>query len=136
MKQVTREGMASRLPKRASQAMNGAVGRLDRVHAVAIVLALGMTSFLAIEPTQNWLLLLLTALAALGTDNVVRTHPEARFQRLDDTALFLFVPVLFTLGLGLFLEEVASGHWTLAAGLLSAIPFWAILRAEHDSVDR
>lgn len=103
---------------------------------MAVALALGLTAYLAIEPTQNWLLLLLAGLAALGTDGIVRTHPRARFQRLDDTALFLFVPVLFALGLGIFLEEVANGHWTIAAGLLSVAPFWAILRAEYESVDR
>ncbi len=125
-----------RLPDRATQVLNGAVTRLDRVYALAIILALGLTAFLAIEPTQNWVLLLVSGLAALGTDAIVRAHPKAHFQRLDDTALYLFVPVLFTLGLGIFLEEVAEGDWTIAVGLLSVIPFWAILRAEHDSVDR
>lgn len=123
-------------PDRPSSALNGAVTRLDRVHALAVVLALGLTAYLAIEPTQNWLLLLLSGLAALGTDGVVRTHPRARFHRIDDTALFLFVPVLFTLGLGLFLEEVAGGHWTIVVGLASVIPYWLILRAEYESVDR
>jgi len=136
VKEFTRVRTVERLPDRATHALNGAVTRLDRVYALAIVLALGLTTFLAVEPTQNWILLLMSGLAALGTDGVVRTHPKARFQRLDDTALYLFVPVLFTLGLGLFLEEVAEGHWTVAVGLLSAVPFWAILRAEYDSVDR
>lgn len=103
---------------------------------MAVVLALGLTAFLAIEPTQNWLLLLLCGLAALGADGVVRTHPKARFHRLDDTALFLFVPVLFTLSAGLFLEEVASGHWTVLAGLASTGAYWGILYAEYQSVDR
>ena len=103
---------------------------------MAALSGVGLTAFLAIEPTQNWLLLLLSGLAALGTDGIVRTHPRARFTRLDDTALFLFVPALFTLSSGLFLEEVASGYWTLGAGLLSAVPFWAIVHAEYTSVDR
>jgi len=124
------------LPDRASQTLNGTFTRLDRVHALAVALAIGLTAFLAIEPTQNWLLLLLSGLAALGADGVVRTHPRAYFQRLDDTALFLFVPVLFTLSAGLFLEEVASGHWTIGAGLASVVPFWFILRSEYESVDR
>ena len=135
MKEFTRARPASGgLPDRASQALSGAVTRLDRVYALAIALALGMSTFLAVG--ENWILLLLSGLAALGTDGIVRTHPKGRFQRLDDTALYLFVPVLFTLGLGLFLEEVAEGYWTVAAGLLSAVPFWFILRAEYDSVDR
>ena len=102
---------------------------------MAAVFGIGLAAFLAIEPTQNWLLLLLAGLVALGTDAVVRTHPRARFQRLDDTALFLFVPVLFTLSLGLFLEEVADSYWAVPAGLASAVPFGAVLQAEYNSVD-
>ncbi|MDO8614915.1 MAG: hypothetical protein Q7T33_04150 [Dehalococcoidia bacterium] len=136
MKEFTRARAGDRLGDRASQALNGTITRLDRIHVLAVVLALGLTAFLAIEPTQNWLLLLLAGLAGLGTDGIVRTHPKAQFKRLDDTALFLFVPVLFTLGLGLMLEDVARGHWTIAAGLLSAGPYWAILHAEYASVDR
>ena len=136
MKQFTRARVNDSVVDRASQTLNGAVTRLDRIHVLAVALALGLTAFLAIEPTQNWLLLLLSGLAALGTDGVVRTHPRARFQRLDDTALFLFVPALFTLGLGLFLEEVAGGHLTIIAGLLSAIPYWIIISAEYECVDQ
>ncbi len=120
----------------ASLALNSAVNRLERIPILAVILAIGLTAFLAIEPKQSWLLLLVSGLAALGTDAIVRTHPRARFQRLDDTAVFLFVPVLFTMGLGIFLQDVAHGHWTIAAGLLSAIPYWAILRAEYESIDR
>jgi small neutral amino acid transporter SnatA (MarC family) len=134
VKEFTRVRPQVRLPDRASHALTGAVTRLDRVYALAIILALGLTTFLAIG--ENWILLLLSGLAALGTDGIVRTHPKARFHRLDDTALYLFVPVLFTLGLGLFLAEVAEGYWTVGVGLLSVIPFWFILRAEYDSVDR
>lgn len=109
---------------------------LDRVHVLSVVLALGIFAYLAIEPTQGWLLLLLSGLAAIATDSVVRHHPKASFTRLDDTALYLFVPVLFMLGLGLFLEEVVGGYESLAIGVLSVVPFWAILRAEYESVDR
>jgi hypothetical protein len=135
VKEFTRFRVPNLFGNREEQALSGTVTRLDRLYAIAGALALGLTAYLAIEPTQSWLLLLLSGLAALGTDAVVRAHPKAHFQRLDDTALFLFVPVLFTLGAGLFLEEVADGHWTIAAGLLSAIPYWFILRAEYESVD-
>lgn len=135
MSEITRPG-GDRLAERDPTALSGALTRLDKVHVLAVVLALGVTAYLAIEPTQNWLLLLLAGLAALGTDAVVRTHPKAHFHKFDDTVLFLLVPVLMTLGLGLFLEEVVGGHWTIAVGLLSVVPYWAILRAEYESVDR
>jgi hypothetical protein len=113
-----------------------AVARLDRLHVMAALFGIGFTAYLAIEPTQNWLLLLLAGLVALGTDAVVRTHPRARFKRLDDTALYLFAPVLLTLSLGLFLEEVAEGYWSLLAGISATIPLAIVLQAEYDSVDR
>jgi hypothetical protein len=116
-------------------AISEALSRIDKVYAMAAVFGLGLTAFLTIEPSQNWLLLLMAGLAALGTDAVVRTHPRARFHRLDDTALFLFIPVLFTLSAGLFLEEVAEGYWSVLAGLGSAVPFALILQAEYNSVD-
>jgi hypothetical protein len=136
VKEFTRVRALDRLPDRATDVVTGTIGRFDTVYALSVAFALTLTLFLAVEPTQNWILLLLCGLVTIGTDHVVRSHPKARFQRLDDTALYLFVPVLFTLGLGLFLEEVATGHWTIAAGLVSAVPFGALLRAEYDSVDR
>lgn len=117
-------------------ALLGALARLDRVHVMAAAFGIGLAAFLAIEPTQNWLLLLLTVLAGLASDGIVRTHPEGRFKRLDDTALYLFVPVLFTLAAGLFLEEAAEGYWTAPAGFLMAVPFGFALQAEYNSVHR
>lgn len=135
MKEFTRLRPPDAFSGQASGLLSGTATHLDRVHALAVVLALGLTSYLAIEPTQNWLLLLMAGLSAIGTDSVVRAHPKSRFHSIDDTALFLFVPVLFTLGLGLFLEEVADGHWTVVAGLASVVPYWLILRSEYESVD-
>ncbi|MBI1886256.1 MAG: hypothetical protein HYS09_08110 [Chloroflexi bacterium] len=112
------------------------LARLDRVTVMSLVFGIGLVSFLAIEPTQNWTLLLLAGLVGLGVDGIVRTHPRARFRRLDDTALYLFVPVLFTLAAGLFLEEAAEGYWTVPAGLGAAFPFAAIVHSEYNSVHR
>ncbi len=97
-------------------------------------MAIGLTLYLAV-PTQNLLLLLFCGLAAIGTDAIVRHHPSANFQRLDDTALFLFVPVLFMLSVGVFMKDVSEGYWNGLVGIGSVVPFWMILRAEYDSVD-
>lgn len=136
MKQFTRVRAEARVAQRTPLTLGEISNRLDRIHVLAVVLALGLTLYLTVEPTQNWLLLLLTALAAFGTDAIVRHHPDAAFERLDDTALYLFVPVLFMLSVGIFLNQMASGYWSAALGLLSVVPFWAILRAEYESVDR
>ena len=60
-----------------------AVPRSDRANLLAIVLGVGMVAYVAIEPTQAWLLLLLAGLAALGTDGVLRSHPASPFARPD-----------------------------------------------------
>ncbi len=104
MKEFTRSRAVATTEEGQATALSSLTGRLDRLHVMAALFGLGLLAFLAIEPTQNWLLLLLAGLTALGTDGIVRTHPLARTPRLDDTALYLFVPVLFALSLGLFLD--------------------------------
>ncbi len=106
------------------------------IHLLAVLFAIGLTAYLAIEPTQDWMLLMLAGLAALGTDRIIRAHQWVRRQRLDDMALQLILPALFTLSMGLFLADIADGFWTLAAGPLAGLPFWAIVYSEYASVDR
>jgi hypothetical protein len=109
--------------------------RSDRANLLAIVLGVGMAFYLAIEPTQEWLLLVLAGLAALGMDGVLRSHPSSPFARLDDTASFLFLPALLTLGGGLFLEDVVSGYWSVPVGALTTLGFAAVLNGQYLSVD-
>ena len=109
--------------------------RSDRANLLAIVLGVGMAFYLAIEPTQGWLLLLLAGLAALGTDGVLRSHPSSPFARFDDTASFLLLPALLTLGGGLFLEDVVSGYWSVPVGALTTLGFAAVLNGQYLSVD-
>src|SRR4030067_415184 len=49
--------------------------RSDKANLLAIVLGVGMAFFLAIEPTQEWLLLVFAGLAPLGVGGVLRSHP-------------------------------------------------------------
>jgi len=112
-----------------------AVPRSDRANLLAIVLGVGMAFYLAIEPTQPWLLLLVAGLAALGTDGVLRSHPASPFARPDDTAAFLILPALLTLGGGLFLEDVVSGYWSLGAAFATIPLFAALLYGQYLSVD-
>lgn len=94
-----------------------------------------MAAFVAIEPTQEWLLLLLTGLVALGSEGIIRTHPQARDFELDDIILHIFAPTVFTLVIGLFLEDFANGYAAVPAGILMALPFGAILNAEYHSIN-
>lgn len=82
---------------------------------LAVVYAIGLALFLAVEPTKPWILLAVVVLVGLGSDGILRTHPRARLTGAADTAPFLFVPVLFALAAGLFLEETVSGYQTVPA---------------------
>ena len=116
-------------------AMAQAVPRLDRALLLAILLGAGMAFYLAVEPTLEWLLLLLTGVAALGTDGVLRSHPASPFSRPDHTIGFLFLPALLTLGAGLFLEDVIDGYWSVGVGLITIPGFAAVLYGQYFSVD-
>ena len=81
-----------------------------RVPLLVVVYAIGLVLFLAIEPTRPWILLVVTALVALGTDGILRTHPRAVLEEdLAWTAPLLFLPTLMSLGAGLFLEDAFRG---------------------------
>ena len=109
--------------------------RSDKANLLAVALGVGMAFYLAIEPTQQWLLLVLAGSAALGMDGVLRSHPSSPFARFDDSASFLFLPALLTLGGGLFLEDVVSGYWSAPIGALTIIGFAAVFNGQYLSVD-
>jgi hypothetical protein len=100
------------------------------------VYAIGVLLFLAIEPTHPWILLVVTVLVTLGTDGVLRAHPLGDF-RGDPaaTAPFLFLPALYTLGSGLFLEDVLKGYWAVPGVIAGSALLGAIALADYNSVD-
>ncbi len=82
------------------------VFRSARVPLLVVVFAAGLLLFLAVEPTKPWILLVVTGIVALGADGVLREHPfAARESDIAWTAPLLFLPTLFALGAGLFLED-------------------------------
>lgn len=110
--------------------------RSARVPLLVLVFSLGLMLFLAIEPTKPWILLAVTCLVGIAADGIYRQHPHAALE--EDaawTAPYLFLPVLFTLGAGLFLEDALSGYWVLPGTMVAGIVMGAILYAEHISID-
>ncbi len=107
-----------------------------RVPLLVVVYAIGLVLFLAIEPTRPWILLVVTALVALGTDGILRTHPRAVLEEdLAWTAPLLFLPTLMSLGAGLFLEDALSGYWVLPGVAIAAVLMAMVLYAEYITVD-
>jgi hypothetical protein len=88
-----------------------------------------------VDPPQPWILLALTALVGLGADGIIRAHPQGHFPAIPDTAPHLFVPVLFSLSAGLFLEDVILGYWAAPAVIAAGVLLACALYAEHISID-
>jgi len=107
-----------------------------RIPLLVVVYAIGLTLFLAVEPTRPWMLLMVTGLVALGSDGILRTHPSAIEQ--DDvawTAPLLFLPTLLALSSGLFLEDRLSGYWAVPGVFVAGGLMGAVLYAEYISVE-
>lgn len=110
--------------------------RSSRVPLLVAAFAAGLVMFLAIEPTRPWILLVLTALVAVGTDGILREHPHgARETDAAWTAPLLFLPTLIVLGAGLFLEDALTGYWVLPGVLIASVILAAVLYAQHVSID-
>lgn len=107
-----------------------------RVPLLVVVYAVGQALFLAVEPTQPWVLLLVTGLVALGTDGILRTHPSSIEQEdVAWTAPLLFLPTLMALASGLFLEDVLTGYWVVPGVVIAGGLMGAVLYAEYISVE-
>lgn len=115
-----------------------------RANVFILAVSLGVAFFLAIEPTQPWLLILLTGLTALGMSAIlraeapVRTDATGAHARPPDAASTVFsfvVPVLWTFGAGLLAEYVSNGYWSLLAALIVGTGFGVIVYAEIASLD-
>ena len=107
-----------------------------RVPLLVAVYAIGLILFLAVEPTKPWILMVVTALVALGTDGILRTHPRAVLEEdIAWTAPLLFLPTLMSLGAGLFLEDVITGYWVLAGVGIAAVLMATVLYAEYITID-
>jgi hypothetical protein len=107
----------------------------DRVNVLTVAVTVGLTAFLVTQPAQSWLLLVVVVLAGFGIDGIVRSHPASSFQSPAESAPFLFLPVLYVLGVGLFFEYTATGYWTVLAGLVAGLGFGIVAHAESICVD-
>jgi hypothetical protein len=120
----------------ASFGPDESIFRSSRVPLLTGVFFVGLLLFLAIEPTQPWMLLVLTGLIALGADGILRTHPRGDFAGdLAGTSPFLFLPALLTLGAGLFLEDIAPAYWAVPGAVIASVVMAAVLYADHISID-
>src|SRR5207249_1206605 len=88
----------------------GAVGGRSAINALGAVFGLLMLAYLSTGQSLFAVLLLITA--GIGVDQILRTHPAGSFRGPAATAIYLFVPVLYTAGATLFLREQIEGAWS------------------------
>jgi hypothetical protein len=108
--------------------------KFARIPLLCVIFAAGLARFVSIDPVRPWILLALTAIMALGADGIIRSHPHGEFHTIGDTAPYLFVPVLFTLSAGLFLQDVVLSYWAVPAVIGAAALMGCALYAEYESV--
>jgi hypothetical protein len=113
----------------------GGASRLSRIPLLSLLFCIGLLLFVSIEPVRPWILLVVTAAMALGADGIIRAHPRGEFHTIADTAPYLFVPVLFTLSAGLFLEDVILSYWSVPAVIGASALMGITLWAEHVTVE-
>ena len=108
----------------------------SHVPLLASAYAAGLLLFLSIEPTQPWILLVVTGIVAAGTDGILREHPQsAREEDRAWTAPLLFLPTLMALASGLFLEDILEGYLVVPGTLAAALLMGAVLYADYISAD-
>ncbi|MBF6600511.1 MAG: hypothetical protein IVW36_08380 [Dehalococcoidia bacterium] len=108
--------------------------KAGRIPLLCVVFAAGLMLFVSVDPVRPWILLALTAIMAVGADGIIRSHPAGEFRSLGDTSPYLFVPVLFTLSSGLFLQDVVLSYWAVPSVLGAAVLMGCALYAEYESV--
>jgi hypothetical protein len=131
-------GGAPEVPPVAAEEPTPAPANLQpaRLALLVAVYAIGVLLYLAVDPSQPFILLLATAFVSVGADGLIRTHPNGDFRGdIAGTAPFLFLPALYTLGSGLFLADVADGFWALPGVILAAVLLSWVMYAEFLSVD-
>lgn len=103
------------------------------INGLALLYGLILLVYLA---TEQWLALVLLVLwAGVGVDRALRAHPAGHFRGVAATAVYLFVPVLFTAGAALFLAEVLSGLWNVVGAVGTALFFALSAHAEYLTVE-
>lgn len=110
-----------------------ALGARGAINVLAV--AFGVVLLIYLWTGQRLVLALLLVLAGVGVDQVLRTHPAGHFRGVSATAIYLFVPVLYTIGAALLAQEVAHGLWNVAAAVVAAFFFWLAARGEYLAVE-
>ena len=114
----------------------GALRRLSHFNLLLGLVALVGIVLLTYLATGHSIFLVMAALlTGAGTDGLIRTHPASRLVGLRDTSFYLFIPVLATVGAGIFFRYMLSGWWQLLGTAISMAMLGAVVYAEYESIN-
>lgn len=126
--------LQARLPLARDQV--AALRRLGPFYQSGLLAVLSGLILLAYLLSGQWLLLTLAVIVeGAGVEALLRLHRNAVAFSSRERAFYLIVPVLFTLGAGVFFRYTASGWWQLLAAIFSAAVLAAVNYAEYESVE-
>lgn len=103
---------------------------------LVVLMQLLFLMFLLIEPTPRWMLLLGAVAVALGTHGVLRSTWRAAFEGNTDATPYVFLPVMYVVGVPLLIEQNVRGEDVILAAFGAGAGFAAVLAAEVASVRR
>lgn len=110
--------------------------RLGRFNLLLLLTVLSTAVLLGyLLSGQPLVLIAAVVLAGVGVDGLLRTNPDATLRNLGDTGLYLSIPVMFTLGAGVFFRYTLSGLWQVPAALVSGVILASVIHAEYRSVE-
>jgi hypothetical protein len=110
-------------------------GPLARVVLLALISTAGIVGFVAIRPTQEWILWLTAAMVALATDGIVRGSPRWSDESPLASVAYLFLPAITVLASGLFIDEAVDGYARPVAGVAAGIVTAIVGYGEYETVD-
>jgi len=99
------------------------------------IVAIGLGAYLDLRPQQPWILWLTAALAGLATDGMVRSHVRWRDPSWLASAVYLFLPALTVMGVGLFIDDALGGYARPGSALVGAVGVAAVAYGEFQTVD-
>lgn len=92
-------------------------------------------AYLGISPSQPWILWLTAGLTALAVDGLVRSNPRWGEHGPLASLVYLFLPALTVVALGLFIDEALNGYLRPASALVGAVAVGVVAYGEYQTVD-
>lgn len=106
-----------------------------RVVLLVGVVAVGLVAYLGLRPSQPWILWLTAGLTALAVDGIVRSNPRWGEHGMLASFVYLVLPALAVVALGLFIQEALNGFARPLTALGGAFAVGVVAYGEYHTVD-